>query len=133
MVTLGTQSRDARSSVGDDDMRQKDSPFREDSMASQSSLTGQGPISENRNPHGAIGNDPSNVKGKETKDSGSQPKDPLAGFSDKDRWGLRGLSHLMHNYPDFNSLVCGVDPAQLGIDLTANESVSCDLRYERHD
>jgi CCR4-NOT transcription complex subunit 2 len=110
--------------VGDDDMRQKNGPFREDSLASQSSLAGPGSLIDNRNPHGVIGTDPSNGKGKETADNGpSGSQDPLAGLSAKDRWGLKGLRHLMDAHPDYNTLLVGVEPTALGVDLTSNEYV----------
>jgi CCR4-NOT transcription complex subunit 2 len=105
-------------------MRQKNGAFRQDSVASQSSLLGQGPPSDNRNPHGAIGNDSSNGKGKESKDNGvPDMQDHLAGISPADRFGLKGLRHMMSAHPDFQSFLAGVDPTALGIDLNSNEYV----------
>lgn len=97
-------------------MRQKSGPFREDSMASQ------GSGNENRNPHGAIGNDPLNGKGKEGKDSGlPEVQDPMAPLSASEKFGLKGLRHLMNVHPDYNAFLNGVDSSMLGIDLTTNE------------
>jgi len=105
-------------------LRQKNGAFREDSVASQSSLLGQAPPSDNRNPHGAIGNDTSNGKGKEIQDNGAADmQDPLAGISPADRFGLKGLRHMMSAHPDFQSFLTGVDPAALGLDLNSHEYV----------
>lgn len=113
-------------------MRQKNGGLREDSVASQSSLLGQVPPSDNRNPHGAIGNDPSNGKRKESKDNGvPDAQDPLAGVPPADRFGLKGLRHMMSAHPDFQSFLTGVDPSALGIDLNANEYVFAKLAMKR--
>jgi hypothetical protein len=109
-------------------MRQKNGTFREDSVTSQSSLSGQVPPSEARNPHGAIGNDSSSSKAKEsTEASVPDVQDPLAGISAADRFGLKGLRHMMSAHPDFQSFLTGVDPTQLGIDLGSNEYVPANL------
>lgn len=112
-------------------MRAKNGGFREDGVASQSSLLDQGPPNDNRNPHGAIGNDPSNGKPKESKDNGlPDVQDPLAGIPPADRFGLKGLRHMMSAHPDFQSFLTGVDPSALGIDLNANEYVHAQVCYE---
>lgn len=104
-------------------MQSKNGPYRENSIASQSSL--QGPPSDNRNPHGAIGNDPSNGKAKESSDNGlPEVQDPLAGLSPSERYGLKGLRHLMNVHPHYQALLGGVDTSHLGIDLTSNEYVN---------
>ena len=81
------------------------------------------PLSSHSNCHHL----PDGVKPRDDKDaSGRQPvllNDPLAGMSEADRWSLKGLRVLMHNYPDYNSLVTGFDPTTLGLDLSSPEYV----------
>lgn len=126
--TTGSQSLEDRSAVGDDDGRQKNGAFREDSIASQSSMLGQGPPGDNRNPHGAIGNDSSNGKGKESKDNGvPDVKDPLGNLSPADKFGLKGLRYMMGAHPDYQGLLSGIEPTTLGIDLTSNEMISTSI------
>jgi CCR4-NOT transcription complex subunit 2 len=44
-------------------------------------------------------------------------QDPLAGMSDRDRWGLKGyLSILKGPYQDQAALLAGIDITSLGID-----------------
>ncbi len=78
---------------------------------------------ESRNLLGAIGNDgllPG--KAKEPKEERAVPvQDPLAGMAPMDKWGIKGLRTLMNNYPDYNALVFGVDPNNLGLDLSSSE------------
>ncbi|KAB5576565.1 CobW/HypB/UreG, nucleotide-binding domain-containing protein [Coniochaeta sp. 2T2.1] len=120
--TIGSQSHDARSSAGDDDLRQRNGTLREDSMASQSSPPGQEPPPEARNPHGAIGNDSSNGKAKESKENGlPDVPDPLAGLTPTERYGLKGLRHLVATQPHYQTLMNGIDPAALGLDLQSND------------
>ena len=47
--------------------------------------------------------------------------DPLAGMAEADKWGIKGLRTLMNNYPDYHAMVVGMDPATLGLDLSAQE------------
>ncbi|KAG9248476.1 NOT2 family protein-like protein [Calycina marina] len=47
--------------------------------------------------------------------------DPLAGMSELDRWGLKGFTTLMSNYPSYAALVCGRDLSNMGFDLTSSE------------
>ncbi|KAL2159017.1 hypothetical protein VTH06DRAFT_3048 [Thermothelomyces fergusii] len=78
-----------------------------------------------KNPHGAIGNDPPAGKGKEEeKGSASQVQDPLEGMAPIDKWGLKGLRTLMNNFPDYNALTCGLDPASLGVDMRSTDLLS---------
>lgn len=94
-------------------------------MASQASLTeGVPQPSEPRGSLGAIGNDVPTGKEKDENESEAPAvQDPLAGMAPIDKWGLKGLRTLMNNYPDYNALVCGIDPSTLGVDINSNESV----------
>jgi hypothetical protein len=38
-----------------------------------------------------------------------------------DKWGLKGIRTLMNNFPDYNALTCGMDPAALGVDMRSAE------------
>lgn len=70
--------------------------------------------------HGAIG--PASTSGKPIEESeGLDAVDPLEGMPAVDKWGIKGLRTLMHNYPDFQSMVVGIDPVQLGLDLSSPE------------
>ena len=40
-----------------------------------------------------------------------------------DRWGLKGFSVMMNNFPDYAALVTGTDMANFGFDLNSNEWV----------
>lgn len=51
-------------------------------------------------------------------------EDPLADMSEIDKWGLKGFSFMMRNYPDYASLVTGADLTTLGFDLTTSEYVN---------
>lgn len=77
-----------------------------------------------RNPLGAIGNDPPSAKGKE-EDRGrtNEVQDPLEGMPAIDKFGLKGLRTLMNNFPDYNSLIIGIDPSSLGLELNSSEYV----------
>lgn len=103
--------QDSRSPA-EDESRQKGSGYREDSTDAVGG----------KNPHGAIGNDPPAGKGKEEeKGSANQVQDPLEGMAPIDKWGLKGLRTLMNNFPDYNALTCGLDPASLGVDMRSTE------------
>jgi len=45
-------------------------------------------------------------------------------MSELDKWGLKGLRTLMSNYPDYNAMATGIDPAELGLDLNTTECVT---------
>jgi hypothetical protein len=106
--------QDTRSPAGEEEVRQKPPGYREDSADAASG----------RNPLGAIGNDPPSGKGKEEeKATASQVQDPLEGMAPIDKWGLKGLRTLMNNFPDYNALTCGIDPATLGVDMRSTEYV----------
>lgn len=47
--------------------------------------------------------------------------DPLSHMSDIDRWGLKGWSFMMNNFPDYSALVNGSNITNLGFDLNSSE------------
>jgi CCR4-NOT transcription complex subunit 2 len=47
------------------------------------------------------GTDPSRSNGEE---SGPEVLDPLANMGEIDKWGLKGFSFMMNNYPDYAGL-----------------------------
>ncbi|KAJ2905483.1 hypothetical protein MKZ38_005359 [Zalerion maritima] len=65
---------------------------------------------------GAIGND--------TPKKEEATANPYDGMSPADKFGIKGLRTLMNNYPDFQALVCGIDPQGLGLDLTSTDKFS---------
>lgn len=104
--------QDQQSPVGDEGARQKPPGYREGTPDAVGS----------RNPLGAIGNEAPTGKGKEEEKSpSSQVQDPLEGMTPIDKWGLKGLRTLMNNFPDYNALTCGIDPASLGVDMRSTE------------
>jgi CCR4-NOT transcription complex subunit 2 len=110
--------------LAEEEAHQKPAPFREGSVASQTSLPGAiGMASDLRNPLGAIGKDAPSGRSHEDGQSRRQTdvQDPLAGMAEVDKWGLKGLRTLMNNYPDYNAMVIGIDPSTLGLDLTSPE------------
>ena len=56
-----------------------------------------------------------------TEGQGAEPDDPLAHMNEIDKWGLKGFSYMMNNFPDYASLVTGQDLSTLGFDLTSSE------------
>jgi len=56
-------------------------------------------------------------------DTGPEVQDPLAGMSDIDRWGLKGFTHMMNNYPDYAALATGIDVASFNLPLSSPEYV----------
>lgn len=48
-------------------------------------------------------------------------EDPLAGFSDKDRFGLKGLTAILNSYPDQAALIGGLDLPSYGFEIAAGE------------
>ncbi|TAQ84081.1 hypothetical protein B7494_g7591 [Chlorociboria aeruginascens] len=57
-------------------------------------------------------------------DSGPEVQDPLSHMSEIDKWGLKGFSFMMNNYPDYAALVTGSDISSLGFDLNSTEPFS---------
>ncbi|KAK2613623.1 hypothetical protein N8I77_000525 [Diaporthe amygdali] len=123
---VGTRPSEGRSSIAEDDARQK-SAFREDGSAPQPPLSdGPNQGTETRNPLGAIGNDASSNKGAElpAEASSSAAQEPLAGMSEADKWGIKGLLTLMAKYPSYHALVHGLNPAELGLDLSSEARIT---------
>ncbi|KAL3417303.1 NOT2/NOT3/NOT5 family protein [Phlyctema vagabunda] len=60
-------------------------------------------------------------------ESGPDVQDPLIGMSDIDRWGLKGLSYMMNNYPDYAALVTGTEFANMGLDLETRDPISTQI------
>lgn len=54
----------------------------------------------------------------------AEVQDILSGMIDIDRWGLKGLSMMMNNFPAFAALVTGSDLTSFGLDLGSSELVS---------
>lgn len=124
-----SRSQDIRSSGngGNDEGRQKPPGFRDDHSASQSTQDPSSAV-DGRNPLGAIGsNDAPSGKNDQKDDQLPTVHDPLAGMSSIDKWGLKGLRTLMNNYPDYNAAVTGLDPTQLGVDLTSPQLLSSQI------
>lgn len=131
-VTANTRTSDVRSPVGarpsegissiaDDETRRK-STYREDGAASAPSVSdGPSQPTEMRNPSAAIGHDASASKSSDGTEKPANPtaQDPLAGMSEADKWGIKGLLTLMVKYPSYNALAHGMNPADLGLDLAS--------------
>ena len=47
--------------------------------------------------------------------------DPFEGMTDRDRYGLKGLRVMMNSYPDYAAMMQGIDPADLGLDMSSTE------------
>ncbi|RDW79723.1 hypothetical protein BP6252_04361 [Coleophoma cylindrospora] len=54
-------------------------------------------------------------------------QDPLAGMSDMDRWGLKGITYMMNNYPDYAAVVAGTEFNTMGFDLEEREPISSQI------
>ncbi|KAM3076949.1 transcriptional regulator [Clarireedia jacksonii] len=57
----------------------------------------------------------------------SKIQDPLAHMSDTDKYGLKGFSFMMNNFPDYAALVTGTDIAHLGLDLNSSDLISTQI------
>ncbi|KAL3594227.1 transcriptional regulator [Fusarium poae] len=76
-------------------------------------------------PAAAFNNNPTSLKAKDGQEPhGSEIIDPLAGMPAVDKWGIKGLQTLMHNYPDYHAMVVGMDPSSLGLDISSPELFS---------
>lgn len=42
-------------------------------------------------------------------------------MNDIDKWGLKGFSLMMNNFPDYAALVAGADITNMGMDLNSTE------------
>ncbi|XXG98570.1 hypothetical protein Hte_004895 [Hypoxylon texense] len=124
-----SRPQDIRSSGngGNEEGRQKPPGFREDHSASQSTQDPSSAV-DGRNPLGAIGsNETPSGKNDQKDDQLPTVHDPLSGMAPIDKWGLKGLRTLMNNYPDYNAAVTGLDPTQLGVDLTSPQPLSTQI------
>lgn len=99
-----------------------DEARRKSSSAQPGLADSTGPSAELRSSLGAIGNDGSGSKLNDASAdaSGSVAQDPLAGMSEADKWGIKGLLALMAKYPAYNALVHGMNPAEFGLDLNSD-------------
>jgi len=59
-----------------------------------------------------------------TDDASPEVQDPLAHMTEIDKWGIKGFSYLMNNFPDYAALVTGSDISNLGFDLNSTEPFS---------
>ncbi|KAH7030920.1 uncharacterized protein B0I36DRAFT_322771 [Microdochium trichocladiopsis] len=118
---------DARSVRANDEPRSKPPGFRDENLPSHSSP--QDSPADNRHPLGAIGSvDPLAVKEQDDSSFPTQPgPDPLSGMTEIDKWGIKGLRTLMHNFPDYSSLVTGMDPQTFGLDLATPAPISSQI------
>ncbi|KAJ1333624.1 CCR4-NOT transcription complex subunit 2 [Microdochium nivale] len=126
-VTGNTRSSDTRSVRTNDEPRSKPPGFRDENLPSHSSP--QDSPADSRHPLGVISSIDS-LAVKEQEDSGFQAQagqDPLSGMTEIDKWGIKGLRTLMHNYPDYSSLVTGMDPQTFGLDLATPAPISSQI------
>ena len=105
-------------------------PSREDSAAQQSSMPA---IASETRPVGANQQPETSASHSQTLDSGiassqsnidepgSEIQDPLVHMTELDKFGLKGFSYMMNNFPDYAALVTGSDITSLGFDLNASE------------
>ena len=104
----------------DEEERTKAPPFSDENLSVSGVDPPQPP--EGRSVLASLGLDGPSSNAKADKESrGPEPQDPLAGLSEADKWGFKGLRTLMNNYPDRNALMTGLDPTTLGLDLNSTE------------
>lgn len=115
----GTRPADSTPPTADDEARRKSSSV-------------QAPVqdpaglpTELRNPLGAIGNEGQVSKANDVpvEIPSAAVQDPLAGMSEADKWGIKGLLALMAKFPAYSALVHGMNPAELGLDLNSEACV----------
>ncbi|CAN8102730.1 unnamed protein product [Discula destructiva] len=132
-VTAQARTAEARSPVegnppNADEEARRASAFRKDGSAAQSGVPdAAGPSTDPRNSLSAAGNDGLTSKAGDVPaeaTSTASPPDPLAGMSEADKWGIKGLLALMGKFPSYSALVHGMDPAQFGLDLDSTERFS---------
>jgi len=126
LVTLnrfpGTRPADNTPSTAEEDARRA-SVFREDgSSALPGGPDPAGPSTAPRNSLGGMAEGSSSKAGEIPAEApAAAVQDPLAGMSDADKWGIKGLLALMGKYPSYNALVHGMDPAQFNLDMDSTE------------
>jgi CCR4-NOT transcription complex subunit 2 len=91
------------------------------SLGAVSQPDGASPQHENpvRRSQGAEGT--SQALHNDSEDASPEVQDPLSHMSDSDRWGLKGWSFMMNNFPDYSALVNGSNITNLGFDLNSSE------------
>lgn len=45
----------------------------------------------------------------------------MANMGEIDKWGLKGFSFMMNNFPDYAALVTGTNIGNLGFELNSSE------------
>lgn len=102
----------------------RNSTFREDGSVSQPALSDTpAQPAETQGPLAVVSNDVSSNKASEAPaepPSSVVAQDPLVGMSEGDKWGIKGLLTLMAKYPSYHALAHGMNPAELGLDLTSD-------------
>ncbi len=71
-----------------------------------------------------LGSTVDSSQGNDLEEAGPEVQDPLAHMSEIDKWGLKGFTFMMNNFPDYAALVTGMDLTALGLDLNSNEYVA---------
>ncbi|KAG5997845.1 hypothetical protein E4U52_002708 [Claviceps spartinae] len=133
-LSANTRANDARSppgiglprgqepkrSTADEDRRQKPS-----SRVSKSGTAGgSGP-----DPSGGIVTDDVSAKLRDEQDTQApEAVDPLAGMSEIEKYGLKGLRTLMNNNPDYHSMILGTDPTTMGLDMSSQEMITTQVK-----
>lgn len=120
---VGARPSEGMSSIADDEIRRKSTYRGEDGVASLPSIS-DGPTqpTEMRNSLVSVGNDAPASKSNEGAEEPANvtAQDPLAGMPDGDKWGIKGLLALLVKYPSYNALAHGMNPSELGLDLTSD-------------
>ncbi|KAL7899249.1 hypothetical protein HDV64DRAFT_248001 [Trichoderma sp. TUCIM 5745] len=100
--------------------------FREDGSGKASEVAS--PTADGRGSLGVIGSEGPNGRLAERKDSqAADVVDPLAGMAAVDKWGIKGLRTLMNSYPDYHSMIIGMDPGSFGLDLSSPDLISTQM------
>jgi CCR4-NOT transcription complex subunit 2 len=73
---------------------------------------------ERRHVSGTLGSDGANGKATEGE---ADVNDPLAGMAPIDKFGIKGLQTMMANFPAYGALIQGMDPTDLGLNLSSPE------------
>lgn len=103
-----------------DDGARRKSTFRDDGPPAQAVQDAVGLPAEARNSLGTIGKDGSGGSANDTPaETSSASQDPLAGMSEADKYGIKGLLALMAKYPAYSALAHGMNPAEFGLDLNS--------------
>lgn len=86
-------------------------------MGKSGTAGGSGP-----DPSGGIVTDSVSAKLRDEQDTQApEAVDPLAGMSEIEKYGLKGLRTLMNNNPDYHSMILGTDPTAMGLDMSSQE------------